>query len=164
MDLRLCRTSILELMTWDPDQYLRFERERSLPFRHLVAAVDHLEPSHTILGELFSSPRWRDRLDGLPRTGVHEPRWYLDEFSGRGLEATVWQTTYFHVLEGEDPVLEWVRGTTLRPALERLDEVERQEFLSEYALQLREAYPARDGKTVFPFRRTFVVAFGGGLR
>jgi len=35
-------------MPWDPDQYLRFSTERTMPFRHLVAAIDHLEPSTII--------------------------------------------------------------------------------------------------------------------
>jgi trans-aconitate 2-methyltransferase len=252
-------------MTWDPEQYLRFSDQRALPFRHLVAAVGHLdpavvvdlgcgpggltatllegwpsatihgvdtseemidrarrrkvvgrlefeigdarswnaalpvdlilanacfhwiddhrrlfdhllpqlatdgvlafqvsanhtEPSHTILGELCSSPRWRDRLEGLPHTGAREPQWYLDELGGRGLAVEVWQTTYFHQLVGEDPVLEWVRGTTLRPVLERLLDNEHEEFLAGYGALLREAYPMRDGRTVFPFKRLFVVA------
>jgi trans-aconitate 2-methyltransferase len=256
-------------MPWDPDQYLRFASERALPFRHLVTAVDHLdprivvdlgcgpggltatllarwpaaeivgvdaseemivhaqrravsgrldfeigsvltwaapepvdvmlanacfhwiddhpmlfdhlvpqladngvlafqvpanhtEPSHTILGELCSSPRWSESLDGLPTTGVREPEWYLEELSGRALEVTSWQTTFFHILEGDDSVLEWVRGTTLRPVIEQLPNDEHDEFLSEYGALLREAYPARDGKTFFSFKRTFVVAYGNG--
>ena len=252
-------------MPWDPDQYLRYTSERALPFHHLVAAVDHLEPetvvdlgcgpggltatllerwpgahivgvdaseemiahahrrtvtgrlhfevgdvrtweasepvdlvvanacfhwigdhrklfnhllpqlsgngvlafqvpanhtepSHTILGELCSSPRWCGLLDGLPRTGVREPQWHLDELGGRGLDVNAWQTTYFHMLEGDNAVLEWVRGTTLRPVLERLPEKEHEKFLDEYSALLREAYPPRDGRAVFPFKRIFVVA------
>jgi trans-aconitate 2-methyltransferase len=72
--------------------------------------------------------------------------------------ANAWQTTYFHILEGEDPVLEWVRGTTLRPVLERLPDGEQEPFLKEYGALLRKAYPMREGKTIFPFKRTFIVA------
>jgi trans-aconitate methyltransferase len=61
-----------------------------------------------------------------------------------------------------DQVREWVRGTTLRTALERLSEKEHAEFLSEYGLLLGEAYPSRDRKKVFPCKRTFVVATRGG--
>ena len=60
--------------------------------------------------------------------------------------------------EGPDPVLEWVRGTTLRPVLERLPEDEHGGFLDEYAALLREAYPEHGGRTTFVFSRTFVVA------
>ena len=120
--------------------------------------ANHAEPSHVILGELCTNPRWRDRLDGLPRTGVREPEWYLAELGDRGLRVTAWQTTYLHVLEGEDAVLEWVRGTALRPVLERLPPDERRLFLGHYGDLLREAYPATGGTTLFRFRRTFVVA------
>ncbi len=120
--------------------------------------ANHTEPSHTILAELCSSPRWRGRLDGLPRTGARKPQWYLGELGGRGLRVDTWQTTYFHHLEGEDPVLEWVRGTTLRPVLERLPDDEHEELLGQYGALLRRAYPTRDGRTVFPFKRTFVAA------
>ena len=120
--------------------------------------ANHSEPSHTILGELCSSPRWSEWLEGLPTTGVREPQWYLDELGGRDLQVDAWQTTYIHVLEGEDPVLEWVQGTTLRPILERLPKETHGDFLGECGEQLREAYPSRNGQTVFPFKRTFVVA------
>jgi trans-aconitate 2-methyltransferase len=120
--------------------------------------ANHAEPSHTLLRELCSNPRWSDRLDGLPRTGVREPWWYLAELGDRGLRVTVWQTTYFHLLEGKDPVLEWVRGTALRPVLERLRQEEHETFIGQYGALLRAAYPARDGRTLFPFKRTFVVS------
>lgn len=75
-----------------------------------------------------------------------------------GLVADVWETTYLHVLDGPDPVLQWVTGTGLRPVLAALDEQEREAFTTEYSARLREAYPRRaDGRTVFPFRRLFVV-------
>jgi trans-aconitate 2-methyltransferase len=125
--------------------------------------ANHDEPSHTVLRELCSSPGWRDRLDGLPRTGVREPQWYLDELGGRRLDVRAWQTTYFHSLEGENPVLEWMRGTTLRPVLERLPEDRHEDFLEVLGIALRESYPGRGGATVFPFTRTFVVAIRAQL-
>ncbi len=120
--------------------------------------ANHTEPSHTLLRELCSNPRRRNRLGGLPITGVRNPQWYNDELGDRGLEVTAWQTTYFHLLEGEDPVLEWVHGTALRPILAALPESEHQGFLGEYSESLRKAYPERGGKTVFPFKRIFVIA------
>ncbi len=64
-----------------------------------------------------------------------------------------------HILEGEDPVLEWVRGTGLRPILNTLDEEEQAIFMPEYQKRLRKAYPMlTNGRTLFPFRRLFIVA------
>ncbi|WP_030246932.1 methyltransferase domain-containing protein [Streptomyces sp. NRRL S-350] len=116
-------------------------------------------PSHTLLAGLRRSPRWRDRLgeDGV-RAGVHEPERYLDALAAADCLPDVWETTYRTLLPGPDPVLEWVKGTALRPVLTRLaDPAERAAFLDEYGRLLREAYPAGPYGTVFPFRRIFAV-------
>jgi len=116
-------------------------------------------PSHVLLDEVRASPRWRDALAGAasgPR--VREPEEYVALLAGRGCQVDAWETTYLHVLQGPDPVLEWVKGTALRPVLSALAGAERDAFLSEYAARLREAYPAQPFGTVLPCRRLFVVA------
>lgn len=123
------------------------------------------EPSHQLLRDLRLSPRWRDRLgEGADRTaGVERPQTYLSVLADAGLSADVWQTTYLHVLAGDDAVLEWVKGTALRPVLSILQsDEEKTTFLDEYAAALRAAYPPAPWGTVFPFRRTFVVATAAG--
>ncbi len=117
-------------------------------------------PSHRIMRELAGSPPWRAQLDGVLRheDAVAGPAEYLDLLAGAGLRVDAWQTEYQHVLSGEDPVLEWVRGTGLRPVLAALAPDEAQRFSAEYAQRLREAYPRRTYGTVFAFARTFVVA------
>jgi trans-aconitate 2-methyltransferase len=116
-------------------------------------------PSHRLMRELADSDRWRDRLAGVLRhDAVAEPAEYLELLAESGLAVNAWQTSYLHVLQGPDPVLDWVRGTGLRPVLQALGEDEAAGFSAEYAALLREAYPARPFGTVFPFLRTFVVA------
>jgi trans-aconitate 2-methyltransferase len=120
-------------------------------------------PSHVSLDELRASPRWRDRLRGAaagPR--VLKPEDYLALLAGQGCEVDAWATTYLHVLQGPDPVLEWVKGTALRPVLTALAAGEQDEFLAEYRARLREAYPPGPSGTVLPFRRLFVVAHRPG--
>jgi trans-aconitate 2-methyltransferase len=121
------------------------------------------EPSHTLLRDLRLSPRWREQLrEGADRTaGVERPDTYLRKLIDLGLHADVWQTTYQQVLQGQDAVLEWVKGTALRPVLSLLeDATERDEFLNEYSAALRDAYPQEAWGTPFPFRRTFAVGHG----
>lgn len=117
-------------------------------------------PSHRLMRDLADSPRWHGRLQGVLRSAlaVAEPETYLDLLTAQGLQADVWQTQYLHVLQGDDPVLEWVRGTGLRPVLEALSDDEADAFSAEYAALLRRAYPRRTYGTVFPFLRTFAVA------
>jgi trans-aconitate 2-methyltransferase len=118
------------------------------------------EPSHTELGAVCESPRWRDRLAGarLARPWVAEPDVYLERLAPHATHLDVWETTYVQVLAGEDAVLRWVRGTALRPVLSELDEAEQTEFLEEYGARLRAAYPQRSLGTVLPYRRIFAVA------
>lgn len=118
------------------------------------------EPSHTELHELAMSPRWKDRIAGdLDRSlAVAGPRDYLERLVDAGLRARVWETTYLHLLAGDDPVVEWTRGTALRPVLEALTPAEQREFLAEYSTRMRVAYPAGPYGTVLPFRRIFAVA------
>jgi trans-aconitate 2-methyltransferase len=90
---------------------------------------------------------------------AQEPAAYHELLVDRTQTLDVWTTEYFHVLAGEDAVLEWVKGTGLRPIVSGLDDGERALFLAEYRRRLRTAYPARaDGRTVYPFRRLFIVA------
>jgi trans-aconitate 2-methyltransferase len=120
-------------------------------------------PSHTLLRQVCESPRWRDRLGGLVAARpVLDPAGYLDLLARHGCRVDAWETTYAQVLQGVDPVLEWVKGTTLRPVLTALDPSETDDFLSEYGALLRAAYPAAPYGTVYPFRRVFVIAGRAG--
>ena len=64
-----------------------------------------------------------------------------------------------HILDGDDPVVEWTKGTVLPPLLSHLPEDEHGEFIASYSQKVSDAYPKRsDGKTILPFRRLFMVA------
>ncbi|MYT30949.1 MULTISPECIES: trans-aconitate 2-methyltransferase [unclassified Streptomyces] len=119
-------------------------------------------PSHALLGELCDAPHWRHRLDDHGRRFVHilEPAGYLARLTDLGCTTDAWETTYVQLLQGDDPVLDWVKGTALRPVLTALedDPDARDAFLAEYRDALRRAYPTGRHGTVFPFRRIFAVA------
>ncbi|MFF8095779.1 trans-aconitate 2-methyltransferase [Streptomyces sp. NPDC016675] len=125
-------------------------------------------PSHRLMREIAHSPRWRDRLAGTLRHdgAVLTPEAYLDRLTSAGCTADVWETTYVHLLPGEDAVLDWVKGTGLRPVLTALDDdpEARDAFVEEYRTALRAAYPAGAHGTPFPFRRVFAVARTEGSR
>ncbi len=108
---------------------------------------------------LAESDRWRARLAGVLRhhDSVGEPAEYAQLLVDAGLSADVWETTYFHVLPGADPVLQWVRGTGLRPVMAALDPDDFAAFETDYAAELRAAYPRTEHGTIFAFRRIFAV-------
>jgi trans-aconitate 2-methyltransferase len=118
------------------------------------------QPSHRTLAEVAGRPRWREKLEGVGlREGVvRSLPWYGALLRGLGLEVDAWETTYLHILAGEDAVLEWLKGTALRPALGRLSPEEAGDFLAEVGAGLRAAYPKTGAETFFPFPRLFFVA------
>lgn len=116
-------------------------------------------PSHRLLAEIVAQEPWRSALDGWTEPYFLEvPAWYADTLHTLGCTVDLWETTYHHVLAGPDAVLEWMKGTALRPVLSRLDHDRQAQFLAVYREKLRAAYPAGPYGTCFPFRRMFVVA------
>ena len=116
------------------------------------------EPSHTLLRRLAEDPRFRDHTAELAWPAVAEPQNYLQDLADLRCVVSAWETTYLHVLTGDDPVFAWVSSTGARPVLQALPEELRREFEVDYRAQLRRAYPARSYGTVLPYRRIFVVA------
>ena len=116
-------------------------------------------PSHALMRDLASSDRWRDRLGGVLRhnDAVAEPVDYAELFLAAGWQVDAWETTYLQLLQGEDAVLNWTRGTGLRPILNVLGSAEAGAFEAEYRAALDVAYPPTPHGTWFPFRRTFCV-------
>lgn len=114
-----------------------------------------------------TSPRWADRLAGVASSdspsaagGVARPaEEYVHALGRLGARVDAWETTYQHLMPGEDGVLEWYRGTGLRPYLDALDEDAAAEFRAEVASALREAFPAHPYGALLPFRRVFVIAY-----
>lgn len=95
----------------------------------------------------------------MVRDWVEPAEVYYDLLVGSTASLDLWETEYLQVLEGPDPVLEWVKGTGLRPILTGLEGENRERFLAAYTDRLRVAYPMRaDGRTIYRFRRLFLVA------
>lgn len=116
-------------------------------------------PSQVLLRELEECGPWSDKLRGRARQDAVLPlARYRDLLEQAGFDTDAWETIYLHVLPGDDAVLEWMKGTTLRPILKALDGTERDDFLGRYRAALAAAYPAGPGGTVFPFRRLFFVS------
>jgi trans-aconitate 2-methyltransferase len=121
---------------------------------------NHGAPSHTEMVAAAAAGPWRERLAPHLRTRpVAEPSVYHDILAPHAARLDIWETEYLHVLEGENPVVEWTRGSALKPLLDALEEPHRSAFLAEYAMRIARAYPPRpSGRTLFPFRRLFFVA------
>jgi trans-aconitate 2-methyltransferase len=117
-------------------------------------------PSHTSISDTALAGPWRETLEPLLRPSpVAEPAFYYDRLAPRAASLDIWETEYLQVLEGANPVKEWTKGTWLLPLLAALEEPHRGRFEAAYGERVAAFYPPRrDGKTLFPFRRMFLIA------
>ena len=122
------------------------------------------QPSHAIVEEMALSPRWRALLaDVQLNRQAGDPADYVSVLARPGFEVDAWETTYLHILPGENPVREWTKGSSLRPVLAALDAEQGDAFVREYGERLGEAYHPQSFGTLFPFRRVFAVVHRADL-
>jgi trans-aconitate 2-methyltransferase len=119
-------------------------------------------PSHRLIAQVAAEhPRRAELLPLLPEDPVDEPERYAGLLAQTCAHVDVWETTYLQILDPAgarpSPVLDWVRGTALRPLLDALPAGEQGPFLDDLGRRLAAAYPRRDYGVPFPFRRIFAV-------
>lgn len=120
-------------------------------------------PNHTLLRNLVEDLPEGPELTSilLGRGGSADPAGYAAALDAAGCEVDAWETTYLHLLDPagdlDNPVLEWMRGTGLRPLLGRLGPAREAQLLDRYAAALADAYPRSAMGVPMPFRRVFAV-------
>ena len=145
-------------------------------FRSLIAAVSRggalaaqmpnnfHSPAHTVMQEvaLSGDPRWGQALAAAPGTfTVQRPAFYYDVLRKHAARIDIWETEYQHVMDGPKAIFDWIRGTGMRPYLDRLPDDEQRKLFEALCLEgIQEAYrPDDQGKVLFPYRRMFIVAY-----
>jgi len=128
-----------------------------------VQMPDNLdEPAHRLMREIAADGPWAAKLANAAgaRQAMGTPDWYYGVLRPHCARVDVWRTTYHHPLAGgADAVVEWFKGSGLRPFLAPLDASEAVSFLTEYRKRIADAYPALpDGSVLLPFPRLFLVA------
>jgi trans-aconitate 2-methyltransferase len=120
---------------------------------------NHEAPSHAAMREAAEEGSWRAQLRNVRSIRpVGAPADYYRILAPIARQIDIWETEYLHVLEGDNPVVEWTKGTGLRPYLDALKEPERGAFLAAYAERIAALYPKQpDGRTLLPFRRLFIL-------
>lgn len=154
------------VLQWVPDHERLFPSlvARLAPGGSLAVQMpDNLdEPAHRLLRDIAANGPWAQRLKGVERTLRHDAGWYYALLQPLCARVDVWRTVYHHPLAGgADAVVEWFKGSALRPFLAELDENggEQAEFLQRYRDAIELAYPAlADGTVLLPFPRLFIVA------
>ena len=117
-------------------------------------------PAHGLIRALASSSRWSCRMGPVADWHTEEAAFYYEVLAPIAARLELWETEYLHVLDSAEDIVQWYRGTGLRPFLQALStDQDRAEFEAEYLDQIRPHYPKRaNGKVLFPFRRLFILA------
>ena len=116
------------------------------------------EPTHRLMREVRARvmPGRQEVIAAAPVGGA---AFYYGLLASRATAVDIWRTTYEHVMRDAAAIVEWVKGTGLRPYLDDLTERERGAFLAEYEAAIDLAYPPQiDGRRLFSFPRLFIVA------
>jgi trans-aconitate 2-methyltransferase len=152
------------VLQWVPDHAALFPAlaARLAPGGCLAVQVpDNLdEPAQKLMREIANEGPWRGRLAGADRARVpiESAEWYYRLLRAHCGRVDMWRTTYYHPLAGANEIVEWFKGTGLRPFLDPLDPHERTEYLARYAARLAGLFPAQSGEVLLPFPRLFMVA------
>lgn len=110
------------------------------------------EPSHMLMQELAP-------LAEAARTDLPGPETYYDLLKPLCRRVEIWHTIYNHVMAGPEAIVEWFKGSALRPFLSALDPPAADDFLAAYTAEIARRYPARsDGRVLLRFPRLFIVA------
>lgn len=123
------------------------------------------QPSHTQIRAEVDANAWAEKLKGVKQydPGFANGPDYARALTPLGARLDIWTTEYLHILDGDDAVFRWMSGTGLRPFVQALQREERASFEAAVRARLAAAYPKEaDGRTLFPFRRLFVIASRAG--
>jgi trans-aconitate 2-methyltransferase len=147
---------------WLPDHARLFPAllEQLRPGGVLAVQMPHnyQEPSHRAMRELPGP--WRQSVAAVNAlTPVANADFYYDLLAPLVSQLDIWGTRYEHVMPDAQAIVEWVKGTGLRPYLDALEGADRAAYLDAYRGAINVAYPVRrDGKRLFSFPRLFIVA------
>jgi trans-aconitate 2-methyltransferase len=116
----------------------------------------------SIIHDVAGDPTWAAQMGpALSALTMEAPHVYYDALATQADSVDIWETEYFHVMESPADIVEWISSTGLRPFLETLDsDAEKQRFVAMLTERVEDEFERRaDGRVLFPFRRTFVIAY-----
>ncbi|KAA0699840.1 trans-aconitate 2-methyltransferase [Neorhizobium sp. P12A] len=119
-----------------------------------------MEQSHLMMEETAHAGPWREAFEkkSVRRKPLPSPSAYYDRLIGKSSRLDIWHTAYNHPMENAAAIVEWVKGTGLRPYLDHAGEEHREAFTADYLERITKAYPPlADGKVLLRFPRLFMV-------
>lgn len=121
--------------------------------------VNYNEPIHQIIKKVSTSSKWNDKFTNHRAMYNLSQSEYFDVLSSASSDFTMWETVYFHRMSSHQSIMEWYKGTGLRPYLEVLSETDKVSFEKEIYDEVVKAYPVQtNGEIIFRFPRLFFIA------
>ena len=147
---------------WIPNHEILLPKLMSLLRQGGVLAVQipiqSEHPVHIIMNELVTAAKWKDKLSQRNYNNLSTSEYY-DVLSGISDDFEVWETIYCHRMPSYESIIEWYKGTGLRPYLEQLSETDAEDFVSDVYRELKNRYKIqRNGEIMFRFPRLFFIA------
>jgi trans-aconitate 2-methyltransferase len=123
--------------------------------------ADSESPIRLALLEVASRPEWQKATEGCAALLTYRDWGFYYDLLAGAKKIDLWETTYLHVLDSREALIDWYGSTGMKPFLERLpDDESRARFEAEVLEACGPSYPVRgDGKVIYPFRRIFFIAY-----
>ena len=147
---------------WIPNHEILLPKLMSLLRQGGVLAVQipiqSEHPVHIIMNELVTAAKWKDKLSQRNYNNLSTSEYY-DVLSGISDDFEMWETIYCHRMPSYESIIEWYKGTGLRPYLEQLSETDAEDFVSDVYRELKNRYKIQsNGEIMFRFPRLFFIA------
>ncbi|HIV86207.1 MAG TPA: methyltransferase domain-containing protein [Candidatus Monoglobus merdigallinarum] len=114
-------------------------------------------PFYKILWELIKAPRW-EKLSDIRNFHNLLPEEYYDLFSAMNCDFEMWQTSYYHIMESTEGIIEWYKGSGLRPYLDALPASDQDALVNALRAALNDYYtPQADSKIIMKMPRLFFI-------
>ena len=105
--------------------------------------------------------KWKNYTGGVKNLfTINDYHFYYDILSNLFSSVDIWITHYMHVMDSHESILDMIRGTGLKPYLEKLEtEENKSDFTLEIFESIKKDYHLQNnGKVIFPFKRLFFIA------
>jgi trans-aconitate 2-methyltransferase len=119
-------------------------------------------PLSEAIERIAGNRRWKSRLDDCSKLFTyHNTGFYYDILYKLSPDIDLWITTYIHILDSHDSMIEWIGSTGMKPYIDRLDlDEEKKIFENEVLTEIKKCYPEQaDMKVLFPFQRLFFIVY-----
>lgn len=150
-------------MQWLPD-HRKFIADSMALLNHggvlaVQIPINYEEPIHKIINRITHNNKWNEKLPVKRKLYNLSQEEYFDILSGFSDNFEIWQTTYFHRMKSHNDIMEWYKGTGMRPYLELLTDDDKADFESDILAEIQKAYPIqKNGEIIFRFPRFFFIA------